>query len=95
MSEAARQGEAVDIEIHCQQYPELADELRELWGMLLVADIAGNDLEATTLMDGSDPAKFLFELPCQFGDYELQEEIGRGGMGYYLDNTVIEECAPF
>ncbi len=81
MSEAARQGEEVDIEIHCQQYPELADELRELWGMLLVADIAGNDLEATTLMDGGDPAKFLFELPCQFGDYELQEEIGRGGMG--------------
>ena len=81
MSEAARQGEEVDIEIHCQQYPELADELRELWGMLLVADIAGNDLEATTLMDSSDPAQFLFELPCQFGDYELQEEIGRGGMG--------------
>ena len=51
MSEAARQGEDVDIEVHCQQYPELADELRELWGMLLVADIAGNDLEATTLMD--------------------------------------------
>ncbi len=81
MSEAARQGEDVDVEIHCQQYPDLAEELRELWGMLLVADIAGNDLEATTLMGGSDRAEFLFELPCQFGDYELQEEIGRGGMG--------------
>ncbi len=81
MSEAARQGEDVDVEIHCQQYPELAEELRELWGMLLVADIAGNDLEATTLMDDSDQSQFLFELPCQFGDYELQEEIGRGGMG--------------
>ncbi|MFP6575351.1 MAG: serine/threonine protein kinase, partial [Pirellulaceae bacterium] len=42
MSDATRQGQEVDVEAYCQQYPGLADELRELWGMLLIADVAGN-----------------------------------------------------
>ena len=81
MSEATRQGQEVDIEVYCQQYPVLAKELRELWGMLLIAEIAGSDQEASTLMDDGESPQAAFQLPCQFGDYELLEEIGRGGMG--------------
>ena len=81
MTDATRQGQEVDVEAYCQQHPDLADELRELWGMLLLADVAGNDHEAATLSGGSAGTESIFTLPHQFGDYELLEEVGRGGMG--------------
>ena len=81
MSDATRQGQEVDVEAYCQKHPDLADELRELWGMLLIADVAGKDQEAATLSGGSAGTESLFTLPHQFGDYELLEEVGRGGMG--------------
>lgn len=81
MSDATRQGQEVDVEAYCQQYPGLADELRELWGMLLIADVAGNSQEADTLSGDGEWTGSIFKLPYQFGDYELLEEVGRGGMG--------------
>jgi hypothetical protein len=76
-------GEAVDVEAVGRQHPEFADELRELWGAVMVANAVG--LHASTV-DSSENltgsmASVQFDLPCQFGDYELVEELGRGGMG--------------
>lgn len=61
----------------CAQYPDLADELRQLWAMVAVTDVAAEfSVEIENTVDVSTTV-----MPDDFGDYELIEEIGRGGMG--------------
>lgn len=83
LTDQANDGRQVDITAVCADHPEIADELRELWGAVMIADAAGSSELHATLSSGSsrDVAAISFELPCRFGDYELLEELGRGGMG--------------
>lgn len=73
-------GEVVDLESMCRQHPAVAEDLRALWGAVLVTD-------ATALSDHEMPDRTAsgrwksLTLPTTIGDYELIEEIGRGGMG--------------
>ena len=46
LMDAAQRGESVSLEDTCAEHPELADELRELWGFAMLADAAG-DVDAT------------------------------------------------
>jgi hypothetical protein len=85
LSDRAQRGENVDLEAECRAHPEFAAELRELWGVIVVARVAGTSsprVEVTLPLDRpSDYPSGTLTLPCRFGDYELLEEIGRGGMG--------------
>ncbi|MBP86508.1 MAG: protein kinase [Planctomycetaceae bacterium] len=80
LTDQANDGQHVDIHAVCEEHPDLADELRELWGAVMIADAAGSS-EATSDSTAQEAPALSFDLPCRFGDYELQEEVGRGGMG--------------
>jgi serine/threonine-protein kinase len=91
--EAADRGQALDREALLARYPDLADELEEvLAGQDRVECVTGplrqmsraTRLGRHAVQDTPGPEEdpvALTGLPCRFGDYELLEEIGRGGMG--------------
>lgn len=81
LTDRAQRGEPVDIVAACREYPDLADELRQLWGAVLVANAAGSTPWAGGVAPAHDSSLTNLELPCRFGDYELLAEIGHGGMG--------------
>ncbi|MFO0916684.1 MAG: serine/threonine-protein kinase [Planctomycetaceae bacterium] len=76
-------GASPDLEAFIRQHPELADELRELWATIQIAEHLAKSslsLDTPTLVPGaSSLAGDCARL--EFSDYELLEELGRGGMG--------------
>jgi WD40 repeat protein len=85
--EAAAAGQAPDREQLLRQHPELAPELRAfLDDQQRFARAAGQlgppDAPAVTAAPGEPPAPASGRMTVRyFGDYELLEEIARGGMG--------------
>ncbi len=80
----SRGGKHADLESTIRQHPELEQELRELWATMMFAeDFASfsGDLDALTVTPRDASAPDAAPAPRDFGDYELQDEIGRGGMG--------------
>jgi serine/threonine-protein kinase len=90
-----RAGRVVDINAVANAYPEFAAELRELWAVAQFAYMAkpakSEPPEVITISHAepqpasqastSEVPRDITTLPRDFGDFELLEEIGRGGMG--------------
>jgi len=70
-------GENVTVEDYAAQYPELADDIREV----LPAFEAMKSLAADWKRAVADNYKVGPKLPFQLGEFLLEREIGRGGMG--------------
>lgn len=81
--EQARGGGRPELEKVAGRHPEVADELRQLWATMQIAE----DFGQASAADWLAPDAAIVQLaptgsePKRFGDYELIEEIGRGGMG--------------
>lgn len=73
-------GEEVLLEDTVRKYPKFESDLRELWGVIVVTQAAGHE-QRNILADEIDNEIIGLELPFELGDYVLQQEIGRGGMG--------------
>jgi serine/threonine-protein kinase len=78
LTEAMRLGQAPQLEEVTRRHPDLAAELRALWGTVMVAGAI-----ASATSDLSQPAAAPHDgpPPRDLPGYELQEELGRGGMG--------------
>jgi len=79
----SRGGRRPDLESVIRRHPQLEVEIRELWATMMIAeDFASfsGDLDALTNV-GDARTVATADLPRAFGEYELLEELGRGGMG--------------
>ena len=63
------------------QHPHLANELRALWGTALLVDAVAQHSQTATAAQQVLQTQSDLKPPDRLGDYELREEIGRGGMG--------------
>jgi len=87
-------GEEVALEDAVRENPNFETDLRELWGIMVVTQAAGHH-QRNALSDEESYAFAGLELPFELGDYTLQQEIGRGGMGIVyeairrLDNKTV------
>jgi serine/threonine protein kinase len=81
LTDRVQQGSHVTLEDECRKHPDFAAELRELWGAVMIAQAAGSGSIAETIPSQTDFPSGTLTLPARFGDYELIQELGRGGMG--------------
>ena len=91
LTTAARQGESPDVEALAGEHPRLADELRSLWAMIWVTESlahaekpgrsSGDQTVQFPSTDSSADRSSSSQGPVFFGDYQLFEELGQGGMG--------------
>jgi len=81
LADRMQNGEQLDLEKECKRHPDFADDLRDLWGMLVVTRAAGEETGSIARRANDSVDTPVLKLPFQLGDYLLQTEIGRGGMG--------------
>ncbi len=78
LSTAAASGRD-EIDRVCREHPDLGGELRELWALAQVVTHA--QPRGDTLTVHHETPKAVVVPPRSFGDFEVLDELGRGGMG--------------
>lgn len=85
LADRIQAGENVEFESVCNEHPELREDLREIWGTLVVTDAIAATARSSSESQSSglsgEATLSIPALPFRIGDYQLQEVIGRGGMG--------------
>ncbi len=76
-TERCRRGEQPSIEEYASKHPSMADDIRELFPMIVQVEAAK---QSDTSWSGPRPAGFA-PAPERLGDFRIIRELGRGGMG--------------
>ena len=79
-AERYRRGERPPLSEYADKYPELADEIRELFPALVAIEQFGNGADEATGPVSARP-EAARPIPERLGDYRIVREIARGGMG--------------
>ncbi|HET6422819.1 MAG TPA: serine/threonine-protein kinase, partial [Planctomycetaceae bacterium] len=77
----SRGGQPADLEGMIRRHPQLEQELRELWATMQFAEEFSGEFDLLTVGTSAASEGNGALAPKDFGDYELIDEIGRGGMG--------------
>ena len=80
-ADRAIRGEVLELEQACIEHPKFENDLRDLWGTIVIAKVAADEQRQEPLPSTGELLMPRVELPCPFADYVLEAEIGRGGMG--------------
>ena len=73
-----RRGEKPSVSEYAAKYPELADDVRDLFPGMLLMEGVRPPAEGPVGPEGAAPAR---PGPERLGDYRILREVGRGGMG--------------
>jgi serine/threonine protein kinase len=76
-----RNGDSPTLEQLSAAHPHLAQELKALWGTALMVDAVASRSRSTTLPLTAPVFSGEMRPPSELGEFELIEELGRGGMG--------------
>jgi WD40 repeat protein/serine/threonine protein kinase len=79
-AERYRRGERPPLSEYTDKYPELADQIRELFPALVAIEQFGTGAEEATGPVAARPERTR-PVPERLGDYRIVREIARGGMG--------------
>jgi serine/threonine protein kinase len=77
----SRDGKTPEFEAVRRDHPEIFDELRQLWATAIIADDLASAKSLAELDGIAQPGEQSPAGRRRLGDYEILEEIGRGGMG--------------
>ena len=83
-----RQGERPPLSEYTDRYPELADEIREVFPALVMMNQVEADLQELNGHPDQQAGDFQVDSQ-QLGDYRLIREVGRGGMGVVYEAEQI------
>jgi serine/threonine-protein kinase len=84
LSDRLQRGEELTLSRVCDEHPEFAEDLKLLWGTLVIAEVAGKHDSSRAFEStgpSSDSGIWQLKLPIQLGNYEFTDELGHGGMG--------------
>src|SRR5207244_6186083 len=77
-AERFRRGERPALTEYTQKYPELAEQIRELFPAMVVIEQFGSVAESPTGPFGQRTMRGGYQ-PQQLGEYRIMREVGRGG----------------